>query len=306
VGRAGERSPVRYLQRMHGPKLRPAALAAANASRARGMDRHRALLAAFGASCSILGWLALGALTGLGKMPSLLFPTTLLVAVAGALLALTRMAILVWVATAIGLLVFSIVALTPFVTTLLPTRTLVRSDRLPSEPLDAVVVLSGGITPDSLLAPEALDRLLSGLALMRDSVAPVLVVTQPRRPEEGTTAAPDQARVRALVQRPFPMFTVDSVRTTRDEAVYGWALLNPRGIRRVAVVTSPAHTRRACETFEQVGFLVTCVPAVVREYSLDRAASGQERIEVFRTWLYERAATIEYRRRGWLAAGASR
>jgi uncharacterized SAM-binding protein YcdF (DUF218 family) len=283
------------------PKLRPAALAAANASRARSVGRYRVLLAGLGASCAVLAWLAVGALTGLGKAAELLVPAAFGVAVIGAALALTRVAVALWVGTVLALLVFGVVALTPFVTTLLPTKTLVRSDKLPGQRLDAVVVLSVGITPDSLLDPEALDRLLTGLTLMRDTVAEVLVVTEPRRPDNGLTAASDQARIRALVARPFPMLMVESVHTTHDEAVNGWHLLQPRGLRRVAVVTSPLHTGRACATFERAGFVVTCVPAIVREYSLDHAATSQDRLAVFRAWLYEQAAWVEYRHRGWVA-----
>lgn len=283
-------------------RLRPAALAAANASRARVIDRQRFVIAALGASCAALSWLALGALTALGKDESILFPTLLAAAVLGAVLALTRLAVVVWVGTGLAVVVVLVMTLTPFVTSVLPTKTLVRSDKLVGEPLDAVIVLSGGITPDSMLAPEALDRLLAGLALMRDSVAPLLVVTEPRSKVDGATAAPDQMRVRTLVTRPFPMFMVDSVHTTRDEAVNSWRSLGPRGVRRVVVVTSPLHTRRACATFEHVGFLVTCVSAPIREYSLDRAHSGQERLAVFRAWLYEWAGTIEYRHRGWIGA----
>jgi uncharacterized SAM-binding protein YcdF (DUF218 family) len=131
----------------------------------------------------------------------------------------------------------------------------------------------------------------------------LLVVTQPRR-AHGGTAAPDQARLRALIARPFPMLTVDSVHTTRDEAVRAWRLLGPRGATRIAVVTSPLHTVRACATFERVGFTVSCVAAVSRAYSVDRAASPDERLTLFRAWLYERTALVEYRARGW--AGAAR
>lgn len=291
---------------MQEPRLRPAALAAANASRTRLIDRQRLLIAALGASCAALSWLAVGALTALGKVESILFPTVLVAAALGALLALTRVAIVVWVGTGLAVLVFLVMTLTPFVTSALPTKTLVRSDKLPGEPLDAVIVLSGGITPDSMLAPEALDRLLAGLALMRDSVAPLLVVTEPRSRIDGATAATDQMRVRALVSRSFPTFMVDSVHTTRDEAVNSWRSLGERGVRRVAVVTSPLHTGRACATFEHVGFVVTCVSAPVRAYSIARARSGQERLAVLRAWLYEWAGTMEYRRRGWIGARSAR
>ena len=260
--------------------------------------RFRACL---GGACAVLAWLALGALTGIGKGPSLLFPIAFVAALLGAGLALTRAAVVVWVGTAVALGAFCIVAMTSFTTTVLPRKALVRSDSLPRTSVDAVIVLSGGITPDSLLMSDALDRLLAGLTLMRDSVAPLLVVTQPHRAHSGRTTGPDQPRLRALIARPFPMLTVDSAPTTRGEAVGAWRLLGPRGATRVAVVTSPLHTARACATFERVGFTVSCVAAVSRAYSVDRAASADERLTLFRAWLYERAALIEYRARGWVA-----
>ena len=270
------------------------------------IDWQSLLIAGFGATCALLTWLVIGALTGLGKVPSLLFPSAVLVALVGAVVGLTRAAIVLWTATAAALVAFCIIAMTPFVTRVLPTSAMVRRDNLPAHQLDAVVVLSAGITADGMLSPEALDRLLTGLALMRDSVAPVLVVTEPRRSRYGPTAAVDQARVRALVARPFPMLTVDSVRTTHDEAVNAWRMLQARNAKRVAVVTSPLHTRRACATFEQVGFVVTCVPAVSRVYSVAGADNGSDRLTLFREWLYERAAWIEYSARGWLSPPTTR
>src|SRR5689334_13048193 len=284
---------------MDAERPRKMTTASAYASPRWSLDAQARLRACLGAACALLAWLALGELTGVGKTPSLLYPLAVVATLLGALVASTRAALLVWIATAAALALFCIVALTPLVTTVLPRKDLVRNDALPKAPLDAVVVLSGGITPDSLLMTEAVDRLLTGLALMRDSVAPVLVVTQPRRPG-GATAAPDQVRLRALVARPFPMITVDSVHTTHDEAVRAWALLRPRGVTRIAVVTSPLHTARGCTTFERVGFTVTCVSAVSRAYSVDRADSDADRLVLFRAWLYERAAWVEYRARGWV------
>ena len=270
------------------------------------IDWQSLLIAGFGATCALLTWLVVGALTGLGKMPSLLFPSSVVVALVGAVVGLTRAAIVLWMATVAALVAFCVIAMTPFVTRVLPTSAMVRRDSLPAQSLDAVVVLSGGITADGMLAPEALDRLLTGLALMRDSVAPVLVVTEPRRSGHGITAAADQARVRALVARHFPMLMIDSVHTTRDEAVNAWQLLQARNAKRVAVVTSPLHTRRACATFEQVGFVVACVPAISRVYSVTGADNGSDRITLFREWLYERAAWIEYRARGWVSPPPTR
>jgi uncharacterized SAM-binding protein YcdF (DUF218 family) len=270
------------------------------------VDRERFLLAAVGATSALLGWFAIAALTGVGKSPSLTLPLAVVMAVLGGVLATTRLAPLVWTAVLLAAAAFVIVAATPFATGVLHPRSLIRDDPLPHQRLDAVIVLSGGITPDSLLMPEALDRLLAGLALMRDSVADTLVVTEPRRSDNAATTAPDQRWVRGLVSRSFPMLMVDSVRTTHDEATRSWQLLGARGATRVAVVTSPLHTSRACATFEAVGFTVVCIPAASRTFSATRPGDWKERVELFREWLYERAATIEYRMRGWLRDGRSR
>jgi uncharacterized SAM-binding protein YcdF (DUF218 family) len=263
----------------------------------------RTLLASTGALLAALGWLAAGQLTGLGKLDHLVGPLAFVVALAGAIVALSRARVVLWIASGVVLLVllvYLVVSLTPFVIAVLPLQQLVRRDPPAARQVDGVVVLSGGVTPDSLLTPEVVDRLLTGLSMMRDGAAPVLVVTRAKR-RNGVTADPDQRRLRSLVTREFPLLFVDSVRTTRDEAVNAMRLLRQRGIAapHVAVVTSPLHTRRACATFERVGFKVTCVPATSRAYSVDHASSATDRLGLFRRWLYERAATVEYRAKGW-------
>jgi uncharacterized SAM-binding protein YcdF (DUF218 family) len=270
------------------------------------VSSERLLTAALGACVALIAWSALAALTGVGKAPNLALPLAVAAAILGALLAVTPLARLVWIGAALAIAAFLLIAATPFVSSVLRPQTLVRSDPVAGKHLDAVIVLSGGITVDSLLTPDPLDRLLTGLALMRDGVADTLVVTEPRRTDNGATTAPDQARVRALVSRAFPMLRVDSVHTTRDEATQSWRLLGVRGATHVAVVTTPLHTSRACATFEAVGFVVTCVPAVWRAYDVTAPDGWRDRLALFRDWLYERAAAVEYRQRGWMRAHASR
>jgi uncharacterized SAM-binding protein YcdF (DUF218 family) len=256
------------------------------------------LLGWLGAAVGLLGWLALYAVLDLGKTGRWLAALAPICVIGGVLLARSHRRRLLWVGVAVAGAAYLAVAFTPVVTLLHPER-LVRRDTLPPQ-LDAVIVLSGGITPDSLLGPQVVDRLLAGLELMRDSMATTLVVTRPRRLDTRASADPDQARIRALVARPFPVLVVDSVRTTRDEAVRAWALLGPRGITRVAVVTTPLHTRRACAAFERAGFAVTCVPSASRSYSVRQPRSAGERLAVFHAWMYEQAALAEYAWRGWL------
>ena len=267
--------------------------------------RERWLLATIGALTAGITWVLLAVLTGLGKLGDLAAPLLPIVALAGAAVAISRLRVVLWVGAGLVALFTACVALTPLTTTVLPTSSLVRRDAAAPAPLDAVVVLSGGVTADSLLDPEALDRLLTGLALMHDSVAPALVVTRARRVgARQTTADPDQQALRSLLSRAFALIVIDSVRTTRDEAVNSWRVLRARDIAapRIAVVTSPLHTRRACAAFEQVGFSVRCVPATSRAYSVKYASSAAQRLALFRRWLYERAAWTLYRSRGWVRA----
>lgn len=241
----------------------------------------------------------------LAKVGDRALPLVPLIALIGAALALTRARIVVWAASVLAIVLFEVVAFTPLAARGLDTDALIRRDALPASPtrLDAVVVLSEGISRDSLLSSGAVDRLLTALTLMRDSVSSTLVITRPRRTDNGATTSPDQAWVRALVAREFETFVVDSVRTTRDEAVRAAALLVPRGMTRVAVVTEPLHTRRACAAFETVGFAVTCVPSRERGFTLHDPANARERLAIWNTWLYERAAWSAYRARGWLKPG---
>lgn len=261
--------------------------------------RADALLAA---AIAILGWLALFALGLLIPFGDWALPLTPLAGLAGGIIGLSPYRWprrVLWSSVTAICLASAVVAFTPLVTTL-PTRDLIRRDASPHAPLDAVIVLSGGITSDSLLAAQALDRLLSALELMRDSVAPTLVVTRARRGPDGVPADPDQQRLRALVARPFAMLVIDSVRTTRDEAVNAARFLRSRGILSIALVTSPLHTRRACAAFERVGFRVTCVPARSRDYSVAHADNAMDRLALFRAWIYECMAWLKYKRRGWV------
>ncbi|MFN2565506.1 MAG: YdcF family protein [Gemmatimonadaceae bacterium] len=218
---------------------------------------------------------------------------------AGALLGRTRVRHALLATTTGVAILIAVIAYTPIMRRL--TRASVRADAT-GPAVQAIVVLSGGITSDGHLEPAAADRLLTGLSLVRRGVASTLIVSRerPRDHRRGLTSDLDQQRLVALLDRPVRLLIADSVYSTRDEAVRMRALAQALGISSVAVVTSPVHTRRACATFERVGFAVTCVPSESRGVPLGNLRVATDRVQAFQLWLYELAGRTLYRARGWI------
>jgi len=132
-------------------------------------------------------------------------------------------------------------------------------------------------------------------------LAPVMLVSMERSNEgQPVSDSADLQRIISLSGAGTRTILVDSVTTTRTEALRMRAIARANGWQTLAVVTSPLHTRRACATFEAVGFKVVCVPATVRESGMIPGSIAEDRLRDFRSWLYETFATDTYRRRGWI------
>ena len=220
------------------------------------------------------------------------------VLITGALIAPTVAgAILWWIAGAL-VVVSMLVAFTPVVRA--PASHFVRRDRI-NEVVDAVVVLSGSMNDDGQLSGPVLDRLLSGIAeARRRSVSTMaLSVIAEGAGQNHVTSEADQRKLMKLLAPDLTVRFVNEVASTRDEALMFAALSNTYHWHRVAVVTSPIHSRRACRTLEVAGLNVECAPAESREYSLTRLIGANSRISAFRDLMYEIAATTLYRVRGW-------
>jgi uncharacterized SAM-binding protein YcdF (DUF218 family) len=196
------------------------------------------------------------------------------------------------------LVLFLLVALVPW--TGLAARWM-RADPPPAGGVDAVVVLSAGMSGDSTISSGGLDRLLSGVELVRSGVAPRLITTRMVNRFGGVrvTNDADVRRIVHLAGLDSAWIMVDSARVTHDEANRTARLLLP-GARRIVVVTSPSHTRRACATFEKVGFQVWCSPALERDQRSSRATTPDQRLGVFGALLYELAGSAKYRIMGWI------
>jgi uncharacterized SAM-binding protein YcdF (DUF218 family) len=180
----------------------------------------------------------------------------------------------------------------------------IRCDPLPDSGVAAVVVLSAAVNPNGTMSGEALDHLMTGLELTSVMNAPLLVTTTVRQsfPTGSVSSETDQSRIVAQFGGRSRWIRTPPGKSTRDEAVAVAKSLLPQGISRVALVTSPMHTHRACSAFEAVGFTVTCIPARSRS----PGGSGSpgpwplDRLTVFGNWVYEIAAMAKYQMKGWL------
>lgn len=223
-------------------------------------------------------------------------------AVVGAILGATRLRPLLWIVAAPIAIVALLVTYTPIVSVL--AAPLVRRDSIPPR-VDAVAALSHGLTPDGLMRSQTLDRLLSALSLARSGVAGAVLVSQEQRNygARGGRLVTDSGDLREIVRSfavPAEVIFVDSIFTTRTEALRMHGIASPRGWKTIAVVTSPLHSRRACATFEAVGFKVVCVPSTSREHAVPEARSPEDRMRTFRSWLYETFASATYKSNGWI------
>lgn len=138
----------------------------------------------------------------------------------------------------------------------------------------AVVVLGAGIHCGSgQLSATSMARTTEGVRLVHRGLADELVISDNVRSPGG--ACPSQAEVtrtfvRSLVGRDAPNpIVLRDMRTTRTEARAVARLQRERGWRRVLVVTSPTHTRRALATFRDEGVDAVMVAADEPNFDLD-------------------------------------
>jgi uncharacterized SAM-binding protein YcdF (DUF218 family) len=124
---------------------------------------------------------------------------------------------------------------------------------------DAVVVLGGGLRPalpprQGVEVAEESDRLLTGLRLLRQGQAPVLVTSGAQVSFTAHDPAPPEAlSARSLAlelgARPDQILVNAGSRTTAEEAAQIGALGRQRGWRRVLLVTSGFHMQRSLASF---------------------------------------------------------
>ena len=165
------------------------------------------------------------------------------------------------------------------------------------QPAAAIVVLGGGMEGDGVLSTSSLRRTIHGITLFQRGFAPLLAFSGPASPPLGREEAEVRAEMaRLLGVSPAAILTETTARTTRAEAVRMAALLQPRGVSTILLVTSYAHMARSRQLFENVGFTVQ--PAPVDDIS--HVHTPEARWESMRPLVQEFLARVYYRVAGYL------
>jgi uncharacterized SAM-binding protein YcdF (DUF218 family) len=205
---------------------------------------------------------------------------------------------LTWIDAALLASIF-VAAYTPIMSVLAPRW--VRSDSMPQH-VDAVMALSSTVRSNGRLSDDGLERLLYAVRLARADSSAILITSRVRVSFSGKRVNSDaeQALVAAEAGLSNRWIVVDSVNSTHDEALQAARVLLPRGKSRIAVVTTPMHTRRACATFEAVGFRVVCQAAPEHETVTWRPTEPPDRVAALADYVYELLGMVKYRARGWV------
>lgn len=178
-----------------------------------------------------------------------------------------------------------------------PMQTLVLNEQ--PVKADAIVVLGGGVQCGmGSLESSSMSRLLRGLELWRAGYAPIITVSE----QSGLIGPANCPKVSDLeknvIRHLYPVHgpsiaTLRHVTTTRDEAARVRDLARQYGWKRVLLVTSPSHSRRAANLFRTYGVNTVSVNAQETRMDYTLTLPG-DRISAFKTLLYEGLSRLFY------------
>jgi uncharacterized SAM-binding protein YcdF (DUF218 family) len=134
------------------------------------------------------------------------------------------------------------------------------------------------------------------MILYQRGLAPLLVFSGPPNKEGFVEGEVRAEMARDLGIPSTAILTETTARTTREEATRIAALLQPRGVRTILLVTDVVHMRRSQQLFQKVGFTVH--PGSVDDLSAARSPEG--RLQLMRRVLQEGLARVYYQLAGYL------
>jgi uncharacterized SAM-binding protein YcdF (DUF218 family) len=177
------------------------------------------------------------------------------------------------------------------------------------EQADAIVLLGGAMRGDTHLGTypdlnQQADRLLYATALYKAGKAPVLLVTGGAQPDARPEAQLMKEALAIMGVPPRAILMERNSRNTNDNALYSAVILNNKGIKRILLVTSAYHMRRAVPLFEKQGFEVIPAPTdyqrLVSSHVLPDWLPSVDELSRSTTALREHVGFWVYRWRGWI------
>lgn len=168
----------------------------------------------------------------------------------------------------------------------------------PLESADALVVLGGGIGNDGSLSDASLRRLVHAVGLYRAGYAPVLILSTANPNRSGLTEARAMSRTARVLGVPEGAIVLEEQSSrTYENALRVAEIAARRGFRKLLVVTTPTHTRRAVLVFRKLGLAV--IPAPTDGVEVERRGAAA-RFALTINSLHEYGGLLYYRLRGWL------
>lgn len=209
-------------------------------------------------------------------------------------LMLTRVRKAIYAASALAAVSYLIVAYTPAFRG--PIHRKPRID--PLQQADAVVVLSSSMHDYGDIPAEQEQRLLHAFAVLKNRYAPRLVIT--RLPDPAPSAIHSVQQQLELFGIDAPVLETQVVLNTHDEALEVRNMIQREGWKRIILITSLLHMRRAAAAFEKAGVAVIASPCTETTFDLRALRPGRDRVTAFRNWLWEEIGWYTYRLRGWV------
>jgi uncharacterized SAM-binding protein YcdF (DUF218 family) len=178
---------------------------------------------------------------------------------------------------------------------------------------EAIVVLSGYVRPPTRTCPQArlgedtLNRCLHAAELYFQKPRCLVVLSGGRM--EADKLGPTLAEAMADFLARYGVAREDLLRETRSRSTYEnaaetWKLLEPRGIRRIVLVTDAMHLRRAEGCFRTQGFEVIASGCDYRasefEWSPASFLPSVGAVRDMQRVLHEWVGIVYYRVRGWI------
>ena len=180
---------------------------------------------------------------------------------------------------------------------------------------DAVVLLGGShgfsnYGVNSIEFSGATDRIITAAELVRLKKGKVLVIGGGKYSSSGQTGLGGQLIAEWLGSwKPFdsPIHVLDYSSNTKDEADHTKALAQKNGWKKIILVTSASHMRRAEALFKKTGLEVVAVgsdfeglSSLEQDFRIYSTVPGSGGFDKLGYYLHEQVGWLYYKLRGWI------